>query len=273
MQLMLAWAAFQSLSALALAESIKSRLGNSNIAENWGELITARDIWEVMEHGNSTGYAMGFWPTVLGLAALAWALWAGWKMQAKAAALKAKFLPWAAAAPIALAIGWLPLWLLHAPLWNALSYMGGLGIQFLGWADLIAGPLLRMTFASSLMLQWWLCRLDLTHGMPKGAKEWLAHLRRSFLRLWSHPVQWGSIIFFGASFRAGLAFGVLALAMEWGGQGLPRLWALVFFQAMVAAVNAWAIGWAMRVAALYWQNDAEVRCEIALLESSVRYFK
>lgn len=267
---MLAWAAFQLLTALSWAAHLRAVIGNSSIANNWGELLTARELWEIMENGNFQDSPLGFWTPAIGLAALTWALWAGWKLQAGIACLKARFLPWLAAMPIAAALGYLPLWALHASLWNTLAFLSGLGIQFLGWANFFGRPLLYMAFVSALTLQWWLCRLDLARHAPGNTQEWLIHLKDSFLRLWTRPVQWGNIVFFGVVIRAGLAYGVLLLAWEWGGREINRLWAFAFLQAAAAAANAWIIGWTLRVTALYWKRDLEARLEVRRLEASTR---
>ncbi|MDR0498572.1 MAG: hypothetical protein LBH03_02410, partial [Holophagales bacterium] len=159
---------------------------------------------------------------------------------------------------------------MHAFLWNTFAYLEDLGIQFLGWINLFVSPLLHMAFVSALLLQWWLCRIDLTHHMPRSAKEWLIHLKDSFFRLWAHPVRWGNIVFFGTAIRIGLVFCVLHLAWNWGGQSVSRVWTFFFLQIAVSAINAWIIGWVLRVTAHYWKHDIAVRSEIRSLESSIR---
>jgi hypothetical protein len=269
-QLILGWAAFQALTTLSWAAHLKAKLGNSSLADNWGELLTARDVWEIMENANLKDSILGFWTVGIGAVAMLWILWSGWKLQVKPVGLKAGFLPWLTAIPTALLVGYLPLWMLHAFLWNIFAYLASLGIQFLGWINLFAGPLLRMAFASALMLQWWLCRIDLAHNMPSRASEWLIHMKDSFFRLWTHPVQWGNIVLFGVAIRAGLAFCILLLAWKWGGQSLLRIRTIFLLQIAVSAINAWIIGWLLRLTARYWKHDMEVRSEVRALESSVR---
>jgi len=264
-QLILAWVAFYALTALSWFSHLRLKLGNSALAENWGEAISAGDIWEIMENGGLRDNIFGLWVPIVGALALLWVLWAGWKMQARAAGLCARLTPWLASLPTALAIGTLPLWVLHATLWGTLGFLGGLGIQPLAWMDFFGGPLLRMAFASSLMLQWWLCRLDMAKRMPKSAEEWKAHIKDSFLRLWVHPVQWGNIVFFGVVARAGLTFSALCIGWELGAKSLSHLWAFIALQSLAAAINAWIIGWVLRVAALYWKNDEAVRNEVRAL--------
>jgi len=269
-QFIFGWVAFQVLTTLSWVTHLKTRLGNSSLANNWGELLTARDVWEIMENARLKDSILGFWTVAIGVIAMLWILWSGWKVQVKPVELKAGFLPWLIAIPTALLVGYLPIWMLHAFLWNTFAYLENLGIQFLGWVNLFASPLLRMTFASALLLQWWLCRIDLAHHMPKGASEWLIHLRDSFFRLWAHPVQWGNIVLFGVAVRSGLAFFVLLLAWNWGGQVISRVWTIFLMQIAVSAINAWIIGWMLRLAALYWKHDMEVRSEMMSLESSMR---
>jgi hypothetical protein len=264
-QLIFAWVAFYALTALSWASHIRSKLGNSALAENWGEVITAWDIWEIMENGGLQDDFFGLLAPATGALALLWALWAGWKMQTKAVGLSTRMAPWLASVPTALVIGFLPLWAMHVLLWGTLGFLGGLGIQPLAWMNFFGGPLLRMAFASSLMLQWWLCRLDMAKRVPKNAEQWRAHIKDSFLRLWAHPVQWGNIVFFGVAARVGIIFGALSLGWEMGAKTLPHLWAFLVLQSLAAAINAWIIGWVLRVAALYWKNDEAVRSEVRTL--------
>jgi hypothetical protein len=270
LQLIMAWVAFQALAPLSWAAHLRSKVGNSAIADNWGQTLPADDIWELMANGNLQDATLGFWTVAVATLAVLWALWAGWKMQTKFVGLKSGIVPWLAAAPVAFVIGYLPLWMLHASLWNISAFLASLGIPSLGWINLVAGPLLHLAFGSALMFQWWLCRLDLAYSLPKDKKGWLMHIKDSFLRLWLHPIQWGSIVFFGPAIRAGLVFLVLCLAWEWGGQELYNVWLLFFLQIDAAAVNAWIIGWALRVAALYWRNDQQVRSEVRALELAMR---
>jgi len=269
-QFIVAWIFFHILTALSWVAHLKTRLGNSSLANDWGELLTARDVWEIMENGKLQDSFLGFWTIAIGVLAILWVLWAGWKLQAKTVLLKADFLPWAIAILSALLIGYLPLWVLHAFLWNVTNFFGNLGIQFLGWINIFVNPLIHMAFASALMVQWWLCRLDLSHHFPKCKRDWIIHLKDSFLRLWTRPVQWGNIIFFGVAIRTGLAFLVLLLAWRWGGEILSHLWMFFLLQVLVAAINACIIGWVLRLTALYWENDSKVRSEVRRLESSVQ---
>jgi hypothetical protein len=228
--------------------------------------MAARGLLEVMGAGGAAS-PPGPWAAAAA-AALLWAVWAGWKVQAAAAGVAARPAPLLLSVPSALCVGLLPLWALHALLWGALGFAAESGIQFLGWADFIGSPLLRVCFASSLLLQWWLCRIDLAYRAPRGARGWARHAKAGFLRLWKHPVQWGAIVLLGASLRVGLSLSALLLAWRWGGQTLPRLWAGHAAQALAAAANAWAIGWTLRTVALYWKNDAEVASVVSDLESA-----
>jgi hypothetical protein len=267
LHLMAAWVAFQALSSLGLALRLGSAVGPSRAADGWGEQLTARGLWEVMGRGGPAGGAFGPWAIAAAAAAALWAVWAGWKVQAAAAGVAARPGPLLLSVPGAICIGFPPLLALHAFLWGALGFLAESGIQPLAWADFVGSPLLRLCFASSLLLQWWLCRVDLGGRAPEGFGGWLRHMKESSLRLWSHPVQWGAVVFLGVSARAGLSFLVLALAWRLGGQSLAGLWCLCALQALAAAANAWAIGWALRTTALFWRNDAEVRSIVGELES------
>jgi hypothetical protein len=253
-----AWVSLQVLTAAGVALRLRSAVQGSPAADGWGEGLTAQGLWEIMERGGLGGDVLGPWTAAAGLAAILWAIWAGWKVQAKAAGVAAGPAPLLLSVPVALCIGCPPLWALHASIGGALGFAAGSGIQFLGWADFIGSPLLRMCFASSLAVQWWLCRMDMARRAPEGARGWLRHAKDGFLRLWSHPVQWGVIVFFGAAARAGLSLAALALAWRWGGEP-PWLWGAMAVQALAAAANAWAIGWALRATALYWKSDAAER--------------
>jgi hypothetical protein len=246
------------LLSICLALRLRSAVGDSPVADDWGREMSARGLYEVMGQGGLGGELLGPWTAALAVAAVIWTIWAGWKVQAGAAGVAAKPAPLLLSVPSALVAGLLPLWTLHALLWGALGLAAASGIQFLGWADFVFSPLLHMCFASSLLIQWWLYRLDMADGRPRGARAWLRHLKVGFLRLWSHPIQWGAIVFFGASVRTGLSFSALLLAWAWGAQSLPRLCAACAVQAAAAAANAWLIGWGLRTIALYWRNETIV---------------
>jgi hypothetical protein len=266
LHLMAAWVALQLLTSLGLALRLGSAVGGSRVADGWGEAMSAQSLWEVMAQGGPAGP----WPIVATAAAtvaLLWTVWAGWKVQAGAAGLAARIRPLLLSLPAALCVGLPPLLALHALLQAALGLMASSGIQFLGWAEFICSPLLRVCLASSLLVQWWLCRIDMAHRAPRGPKAWTRHAKESFLRLWGHPVQWGAIIFLGASLRLGLSLLALLLAWHLGGQTLPRLLAAQAAFALAAAANAWTICWTLRASALYWKNDAELRAVIGELEA------
>ena len=117
---------------------------------------------------------------------------------------------------------------------------------------------------SAFFLQAWLCRLDRASapGRPLGT-----HLRRSFLRLWVHPIQWTVLVLAGVVIRMGLPFLVLLLGWRLGGGSLVRVWSLLGLQALVVLVNAWLIGWFLRVTAHFWRNDEAVQTVISDLEA------
>jgi len=270
LQLIAAWVAFQFFTTIRVALRLSNAAGHSQIADDWGKTLTARGLWEVMGQGQVADAApqalIDPWVVAVGAAAMLWAIWAGWKVQARVAGVAAGLTPLLLSIPTALCIGWLPLWALHAALWGTLGLLASSGIQFLCWLDFIASPLLHLCFASSLLVQWWLCRADLGQRVPRDIREWTGHMKESFARLWLHPIQWGTIVFLGVSVRTGLSFSAMLLACLWGGQSLSTLWTLFAVQALAAAANAWIIGWTLRTTALYWKNDAEVRATIRELE-------
>jgi len=153
-------------------------------------------------------------------------------------------------------------------LW-ALAGLGGTGIQGFGWLDWVGAGLVRLAFISALFLQWWLCRLGRAGQAPGfrlGSWRRLAgHLGLSFRRLWLHPVQWLALILGGILLRAGLTLLVLVLAWRLGGGTIPRVGAFLALQLLVVLVNAWLLGWFLRLAALFLRHDAAVRAVIARL--------
>ena len=67
--------------------------------------------------------------------------------------------------------------------------------------------------------------------------------------------------------RAGLPFLVLVLGWRLGGSTPVRVWSLLGLQALVVLINAWLIGWFLRVTALFCRNDEAVQTVISDLEA------
>jgi hypothetical protein len=255
-QLIAAWEAFALLSGTLWALHLARLTGWSSLPNYWGELLTARDLWELLENGGLRSHWSGPWVPLAAGAALAWFLWAGWRLQAAVLGLPARFAPWFWGAADALVLGVVPMTLLAGVLAWGLDALGGTGIPWLGWLDWVGGTLVRMLWASALVLHWWLCRLgrvlaaDGRRPLPRG------HLRRSLGRFWRHAGPWCGLLAVGVLLRTGLALLVLLLAWRMGGGTIPRVCGFLALQAGVVAANAWLIGWFLRLVALYLGQES-----------------
>ena len=187
-------------------------------------------------------------------------------MQAEAGGLKARLGPWLLGALDTLLIGLLPLTLVAWLVDRGLAAVGGSGLDFLGWTAFFGRPLVWMALFAALNLQWWFCRLGRAAGSPRGYRT---HLAESFLRLWTHPVQWGLVTVFGTALRAVLPFLVLLLAWRLGGGTSGRVWLFLGLQLLVMAVNGWFLGWLLRTTAHYWNHDSLVRDAREALKEAV----
>ena len=77
LQLILAWVAFDALSGTAWALHLKGLAEWSALPNYWGELLTARDVWELLENGGLKQDPLGAWAPLVGFLALVWVFWAG----------------------------------------------------------------------------------------------------------------------------------------------------------------------------------------------------
>ena len=269
--LMAGWALMIAGPSFSWAALLRRSAGWSALPGHWGEGISARDIWELVENGGLK-YHLTNSPTVhtLGLG-LVVVFWCGWRMQAEAADLPGRLGPWLLGALDTLLVGFLPVGLAAGALVAFLGWLGGFGIEGLGWLAFVGRPLVIMAAFSALGLQWWLLRLgrahraELTH--PGG---YFRHLGQGFLRLWNHPVQWGVLVFGGTAIRSLLSFLVLLLAWRLGGTTVGRVWTFFLLQVFVTLLNAWLLGWFLRTAARYWNHDQRVREVRADLEKARR---
>jgi len=268
-QLLLAWLGFQILSSTLWAQHLRGLAGWSSLPTFWGEQLSARDVWELVVNGKLGEHPFGFWTSLISMAFLAWALWAGWKVQAKALGTRAAFGPWALGFMDALLIGFLPILVVEWGLVWCLGKMGDTGIQGLGWVNLVGGTLVRLAAVSAFLLQWWLCRGNRAAGSGGFRMgSWAAlgrHYGHSFLRFWLNGLQWGLLLAGGVVVRFGLHFLVLVLAWRWGGATPGKVWAFLALQAVATLVSAWGMGWMLRVVALFWRHDSAVREEIRYL--------
>ncbi len=267
---MASWAAFVVLTGAAWAWHLHQLAGWSALPAHWGELLTARDLWEFSTNGGFDWRDPGLGTVAVAGAALAAMLWTGWRLQARTVGLPPRLGPWVGGAWDALLVGLLPLMLPSLLAFGLLEKLGGMGIQGLGWLDLVLGGLLRAALASALMMQWWFCRLNRAAGTGSGPKAWMEGLGDGFRGLWMHPVQWFLAIFGGVVLRALLAFGPLFLAWRWGGGSPGRVWAFLFLQLAGSLASAWIIAVQLRWVALFWRQDARVREALRALYRSLR---
>jgi len=77
LHLLAGWLCFHVLTSTFWALHLKALAGWSGLPNYWGELITARDLWELVENGGLKGHWTGPWAPLAALAAMAWFLWAG----------------------------------------------------------------------------------------------------------------------------------------------------------------------------------------------------
>jgi hypothetical protein len=266
LQLLLGWFCFQTLPGFLWALHLRAAAGSSALPAYWGELITVRDIWEMAENGGLRQAWTGPWVPLAAAASLVWFLWAGWQVQARAGKVEGRLVPWLLGFLDALLIAAIPLGLLATFALGCLSILASTGIQGLGWLNLVGGLLVRLAAVSTFFLQAWICRLGRAQGLAKGG--FLGHLRDSFLRLWTHPVQWFALVTGGVVLRTGLAFLLLLLGWRMGGATAPRVWALLGWQSLGVLANAWLMGWFLRVTALFWRNETAVAQVLRDLEAS-----
>jgi len=259
-QLMAGWVAFSLSTSVLWALHLGRLTGWSSLPNYWGELLTARDLWELRVNGGLAGHWTGPWVPLAAAAALAWFLWSGWRLQAATLGLPARLGPWLRGGLDALLLGGIPLTVLAGLLLWGLARLGATGIQGLGWLDWVGGGLVRLAWASALFLQWWLCRLGRAVDPDRGLR---AHLGLSLERFWRHPLQWFGLILAGVLLRTGLSLLVLVLAWRWGGGSIPKVCGFLALQLAAVAVNAWLIGWFLRLVALFLDQDARVRGQAA----------
>jgi hypothetical protein len=276
--LLAAWVFLQAATSTAWAMHLRgfTRFGGgwSALPQHWGEMLPAKDLWNLAVNGEMSQAPFGTLTPVLALAALAWVLWASWTHQAQAAGLPARLRDWFLGGLDALLIGFIPLLIPALLVIKLLDAAAGTGIQGLNWMSFGGKPLLTFAFLSALMGQWSLCRLNRAAAADLGLLPFLhaypLHLKESFLRLWQHPVQWTALHLGGAALRSGLAFGALVLGWRWGGGTTGRVWALLLVQALATAAGAFLLGWMLRLTAHYWRRRWTVSRELASLEGRGR---
>ena len=267
LHLMAGWLAFSLGTHVLWALHLKALIGWSSLPSYWGELLTARDLWELLENGGLRAHWSGPWTPLAAALAMVWFLWSGWRLQAAAAGLPARLGAWLWGMVDALLIGAVPLGALAGLLLWGFGWMAGTGIQGFGWLGWAGAALVRLAFLSALVLQWWLCRLGRAGAGPGTGLG--AHLGLCFRRFWTHPAQWLGLVLGGVLVRTGLAAAVLALAWRLGGGTVPRVWAFLALQGVAVLVNAWLIGWFLRLTGLFLRHDAQRRAGLERLRARI----
>lgn len=279
LHLMAGWLVFQVLSSTAWAFHLKGHIGfgfnqsgGSGLPTHWGEMLSARNLWELLENGGLKNDILGTATPVFATLGFLWLLWAGWRMQADAAEVTGSIGAWLLGLGDAAVIAALPLSLAAWPVLWLLGKLADLGFATLGWANLVGGTILRLSLVSAILLQWWFCRLnraaDPSGGVLLGSwGAYRRHLRDSFLRLWLHPIHWGTLLIAGTTLRLGLGWLALWIGWRMGGGSAGRVWLFLAMQVIATAAGAWLIGWSLRVTALFWAQDRRVLLAKSELES------
>lgn len=259
----LAWAAFQVAVPSLWALHLRRLVGSSALPHYWGERITSREIHEILQNGGLRQAWAGFWMPVFAIILLYLILWFGWRLQSRELGIRARWKPWGLGLMDAILIGLVPLGAVTWVLLQILDFLGGTGIQGLGWLALAGSILAPLCMGSAFMLQWWICRMGRAAepGMDFGRR-----LRNAFLCLWHCPIQWSSLVLAGVVIRFGLHALALLLAWRWGGGSTLKVWIILSAQVMAAAIGAWFTAWFMRLAARHWRQDARVRQRVAELK-------
>lgn len=237
--------------------------GWSALPAHWGEQLNAKDMIELFDRGEIHG-AVGFGASAAFILGLFLVLWGSWKHQAGAAGLRHKLGPWIGGALDTLLAG-LPLVLAYILAAVVMTILIGVGIPGLSWMAFLSLPVLALATSSTLMVQWWLLRLN---RLERKGLNWPTHIWLSFRRLWSHPVQWFSLVAGLSILRLALHLAVLDLAWRLGGGSVPRVWVFLLLEGLAAFIGAWLLGWTLRTVALFWRHDQAVHRAIAELEAA-----
>ena len=242
-----------------------TQVGNgwSALPAHWGEQLNAKDIIELFDRGEIHG-GVGFWASTALISGFFLVLWSSWKHQAAAAGLRHKLGPWIGGALDTLVAG-IPFVVMFVIASACLGWLGGLGIPGLSWMAFLGRPLLALATSSTIMIQWWLLRLN---RLERKGLSWFAHVRLGIIRMWGHPVQWFILAAGLSLLRLALHLAVLDLAWRLGGGSVPRVWIFVLLEAVSASIGAWTLGWLLRTVALFWRHDQAVRRAVAELEAA-----
>ncbi len=237
--------------------------GWSALPAHWGEQLNAKDVVELFERGEVHGL-LGVGASGALILGLFLVLWASWKHQAAAAGLRHHLGPWLGGALDTVVAG-IPIVLVFVLVYALLGWLGDASIVGLSWFAFFAKPVLALATISTLMMQWWLLRLN---RLERKGQNWFSHVWMGFIRLWSHPVEWFILTAGLSLLRLALHGAVLDLAWRLGGGGVGRVWGFVLLEAVSAFIGAWILGWMLRTVALFWRHDQAVRRAIAELEAA-----
>lgn len=265
--LMLGWLILAVAPAFLWATYLMSHTqvgsGWSAMPAHWGEQLNAKDLVELFDRGEVHGL-LGFGASTALIVGFVLVLWASWKHQAAAAGLRHRVGPWIGGAldTILLGIPFLVVFLITSVV---LGYLGGLGVPALSWLAFFGRPILALATVSTLMIQWWLMRLN---RLERKGLTWFDHAKLGFIRMWGNPVQWFTLAVGLSLLRLALHAAVIELAWRLGGGSVGRVWLFVLLEALATLIGAWTIAWLLRTTALFWRHDQAVRKTIAELEAA-----
>lgn len=242
-----------------------TQVGNgwSAMPTHWGEQLNAKDLVELFDRGEVHG-PLGFGASTALIIGFVLVLWASWKHQAGAAGLRHRVGPWIGGAFDTVLLG-IPFLLVFLITSAFLGYLGGLGVPALSWIAFFGRPILALATLSTLMIQWWLMRLN---RLERKGLTWFGHAKLGFLRMWGHPVQWFVLAVGLAMLRLAIHAAVIEFAWRLGGGSVGRVWLFVGLEALAALIGAWTLGWLLRATALFWRHDQAVRRAVAELEAA-----
>ena len=113
LHLLAAWAFFEVCTSAAWAVHLRGFTsfagGWSALPQHWGEMLSAKDLWNLAVNGEMGREPFGTAVPCLAAFGLAWMFWASWRHQAEEAALPARLRDWILGLFDALVIGLVPL--------------------------------------------------------------------------------------------------------------------------------------------------------------------
>ena len=237
--------------------------GASALPAHWGEQLGAKDLVELFKNGEVYS-PLGLMTGATLLVGLGLVLISGWQLQTRAVGLQAHARAWFLGLFDGLLLGVVPLGLVCGLSVFLLGLLSGHGLNGLSWTAFILKPLAWVSFVSALNVQWWILRL----GREGAPQEFGTHLGHGFLRFWSHPVEWFLLIVGGSAVRLLLQVAAVWAGWRLGGSSAIRVMEVIGLSVLAAAINGWLLGWLLRVTALYWRHDLEVRRAVKALHAA-----